>query len=69
MIKKIINFLKGTKISSREINASSINTMTIGADIISINNEFGHYEIGKYQGFTGEINGAIFIGGICVGKK
>lgn len=69
MIEKIINFLKGTKISSGEINASSINSITVGADYISINNEFGHYEIGKYQGFTGEINGAIFKGGICIGRK
>lgn len=66
---KIINFIKRLfNNNNNTVSGSAIHAMTIDADIISVNTIYGHYEIGNNIGFTGEINGAKFIGGICVGK-
>lgn len=54
-------------------NIEDINAMTIGADIISVNNEYGHYEIGGKIGQTVELElekyNLIFVGGILVDVK
>ena len=61
-------FIKKGKINTEEINA-----MTIGADIISVNNRFGHYEIGNQVGVTKELELEKYIikivGGIIVEVK
>jgi len=74
MIQKIINFLKNKFSQSKSINtgiinSSEINSMTISADIVSVNTDYGHFEIGGKTGFTGKINGVKFVGGICVGLE
>lgn len=59
--------LSGVTISVGSCYASSLSGMTVAGDIIAVNNTSGHYEIGSYTGYTGTINGAKFVGGICVG--
>lgn len=54
MVKKIFNLIK-SKINKGEINASSIKSMTVSADFISVNTRFGHYEIGDNIGITKNI--------------
>ena len=60
-------------IKKGKINAEDINAMTIGADIISVNNRFGHYEIGDQVGVTKELELEKYIikivGGIIVEVK
>ena len=50
---------------------SSIDAMTISADIIHVNNEYGHYEVGdnigktitlKLENYTLEYKGGILVG-------
>ena len=73
IIKKIKSFLDGTKINSGEINTSSMNNMTVSADIISVNTKAGHYEIGKDIGQTITVDlgtkELMFVGGILVNVK
>lgn len=56
-----------------KVNAEDIKTMTISADIIAINNKYGHFEIDNKVGKTVEIElekyTLIFIGGILVDVK
>lgn len=56
-----------------KVNAEDIKAMTIGADIISVNNEYGHYEIGGKVGKTVELElekyNLIFVGGILIDIK
>lgn len=53
-----------------QINYDSINAMTVKADYIGINNEYGHYEIGNKIGKTAKIQlenyTLVFSGGILV---
>ena len=60
-------------IKKGKINTEEINAMTIGADIISVNNRFGHYEIGDQVGVTKELELEKYIikivGGIIVEVK
>ena len=59
--------------NKKKINTEEINAMTIGADIISVNNKFGHYEIGEQVGVTKELELEKYIikivGGIIVDVK
>lgn len=59
--------------NKKKINTEEINAMTIGADIISVNNRFGHYEIGEQVGVTKELELEKYIikivGGIIVDVK
>ena len=54
-------------------NIEQINAMAIGADIISINNSYGHYEINGKVGITKEIELEkyilVYMGGILVDVK
>ena len=54
----------------KRINASTINSTTIGADYISINNDYGHFEIGDNVGKTYNVKVdnkiLVFKGGILV---
>lgn len=43
------------KKNNKKINTESLSAMTISADIISINTEYGHFEIGDNVGITKEI--------------
>jgi len=56
-----------------KVNASSINGMTVGADIIGVNNKGGHFEIGDEIGISKEIELENYkikiIGGIIVEVK
>ena len=42
--------INAEEVNAGKVNASEINTQTISADIISINNEYGHFEIGDCIG-------------------
>lgn len=61
---------KNDIINAGKINGSSINGMTISADIISVNNDKGCFEIGNKQGQTVRIKAdnkiLVFVGGILV---
>jgi len=62
--------MKIKKINVGELNSSSINSQTVSSDIIKINNEYGHYEIGNNIGKTEELllekYILVFKGGILV---
>lgn len=70
IIEKIKDFLSGTKVDAGEINGSSINGITVNADIISVNNKAGHFEIDGEIGKTSVISTneyfLVFNGGILV---
>lgn len=55
------------------INADDIQAMSVSADIISTNSEFGHYNVGEFTGKTFELKTdnyiLKFIGGILVDVK
>jgi hypothetical protein len=61
---------KEEDLNVKRINASAINSMTIGADYISINNDYGHFEIGDNVGKTYNVKVdnkiLVFKGGILV---
>lgn len=65
MEKKVFDNIEAVR-----VNASEIEAMTIGADIISVNNEGGHFEIGDNVGITAKVKIANmtleFVGGILV---
>ena len=42
--------INGATINGGQINASAVNSVTTSGDIIAVNNESGHYEIGNYTG-------------------
>lgn len=54
-----------------EVNASSVSAMTVNADFISVNTNYGHYEIGNEIGITKTIQLDKYklkiVGGIIVG--
>ena len=54
-----------------EVNASSVKAMTVSADFIAVNTNFGHYEIGNEIGITQTIKLDKYklkiVGGIIVG--
>lgn len=54
-----------------EINASSVKAMTVNADFIAVNTNYGHYEIGNEIGITKTIQLDKYkikiVGGIIVG--
>lgn len=56
-----------------KINVDDIQAMSISADIISTNSEFGHYNVGDFVGKTFEVKAdkyiLKFIGGILVDVK
>ena len=70
MIEKIKKILNNEEISADRIIGKSINGMTISGDFISVNNKFGHYEIGEQIGKTITLNlekyKLTFVGGILV---
>ena len=70
MFRKIFDLIN-PKANKGEINASSIKSMTVSADFISVNTNYGHYEIGNEIGITKIIqldNYKIkIVGGIVVG--
>lgn len=65
--------MKFFKKDNKRINAESINSMTISADFIGINTEYGHFEIANQVGVTKELELEKYIikivGGIIVDVK
>lgn len=65
--------MKFFKKDNKRINAESINSMTISADFIGINTEYGHFEIANKIGVTKELELEKYIikivGGIIVEVK
>ena len=70
MFRKIFDLIN-PKANKGEINASSVKSMTVSADFIAVNTNFGHYEIGNEIGITKTIQLDKYklkiVGGIIVG--
>lgn len=70
MFRKIFDLIN-PKSNKGEINASSVKSMTVSADFIAVNTNFGHYEIGNEIGVTKTIQLDKYkikiVGGIIVG--
>ena len=70
MFRKIFDLIN-PKANKGEINASSVKSMTVSADFIAVNTNFGHYEIGNEIGITKIIQLDKYklkiVGGIIVG--
>jgi len=54
MISKILNWLESKK-NKQNINTSAIHAMTVSADFIGVNTQYGHFEIGDNIGISKEI--------------
>lgn len=72
---KLLEKIKKMKeeINIGKINASSVNAMNVSGDTVSVNNEYGYFEIGDYIGKTVNVKFdkhiLIFKGGILVDIK
>lgn len=70
MFRKIFDLIN-PKANKGEINASSVKSMTVSADFIAVNTNYGHYEIGNEIGVTKTIQIDKYkikiVGGIIVG--
>jgi hypothetical protein len=66
----LFNFLKKKNKEQNKINVSSVKAMSVAADIIAVNNKYGHYEIGDEIGKTYDLKIEnyilVFKGGILV---
>ena len=62
--------INAKEVNAGKVNASEINSQAISGDIIAINNEYGHFEIGEDIGRTYKLEIdkyiLVFKGGILV---